>query len=241
MPRRVASTFGSPARIAPVAFVHGPKGKSGFTIIELLVVMGVVMILMSLWAPQVSKARAAAKLTRLSVTIQQDATLVLAYMMDHRVFPVGSPTMWGAANQHWDTALVNGGYLPNALAADPEAARAGAPSWIVLSACLVGDPGLFLPGFTVQDPPSMGISESMVTYPSLKGMMLRVFEDPTVINPIAFCCSKPWRVPVAMVDGSVLLGSYLDFGAGALPGVSNIGDYGVPVVSTWRGCRGRDR
>lgn len=240
MPSRAESTRKPPARTMCVQRTVESRWRSGITIIELLVVIGVVMILMSLWAPQLKKARAAANLTRLSVTIQQDATLVLAYTMDHRVFPVGHATMWNSTHL-WVLPLVNGGYLADRAAADPVASRQGEPSGIEVSACVVADPKYFIPGFTEADPPAMGVGESMVTYPSLKGLMVKLTaERPSMFDADGWCCGRPWRTPVAMVDGSVIVGTYREFLADDTL-VVDAANIGTPVRTTWRGCRGRDR
>ena len=63
------------------------KRLSGFTLVELLVVMGIVLILVSLLLPAIAKARAAAKRSKAIGEIKQLETAFKAYQGDYFTFP----------------------------------------------------------------------------------------------------------------------------------------------------------
>jgi prepilin-type N-terminal cleavage/methylation domain-containing protein/prepilin-type processing-associated H-X9-DG protein len=60
----------------------------GFTLLELLVVIGIIAILASLILPALARAKANAHLTRCSSNLRQLGLATAQYLTDHRVFPL---------------------------------------------------------------------------------------------------------------------------------------------------------
>lgn len=112
-----------------------------------------------------------------------------------------------------------------------------------MSMCLVYDPDLMDPLRPVQpnETRSVPIRHSQLLYPSSKGVLLMMNDGRGLFEEGGrwFCCSSRWKVPVAMGDGSVIVGDHLDFSFGRPVIVT--GALGIPVFSTWGGYRARDR
>ncbi len=63
--------------------------ERGFTIIELLLVIGIIAVLISLLLPAVQSAREAARRTQCSKNLMQIGVALASYASTHKVFPPG--------------------------------------------------------------------------------------------------------------------------------------------------------
>lgn len=217
------------------------RERRGFSLIELLVVIGIIAILLGIALPSLGGAIASARLARTSATVKQNAALLHMYAADHReAFPMTAPLTDQAAHT-WYRALM-GSYITSPSEVDPVGVRNFGKVLILMSKCMVSDPALMRPGFTrpPDQTPSVLVRHYQVTYPDRKGVLANMWLDPTPSSPVAFCCAGPLIVvPVAMTEGSVMTGTRREF-IGGNPAVV-VDEIGIPVYSTWGGFLARDR
>jgi prepilin-type N-terminal cleavage/methylation domain-containing protein len=231
------------ARDQPPAFwLPQWKHGSGFTLLELLVVIGLILILLSLALPLLAKSFSGARTTRQTVAVQQNAMLLQLYAADFaELFPVAGYTHATSAAVYFYEPLIAGGYAASVTEIDPEGVgRDGKPN-VVMSICLVYDAEKMRPGRTEPEMQrqTRPVRLSEVAWPSSKGsLMCRVVRDGRIIS--YWCCvdGAP-KGPVAFCDGSIGLYGWREL----LPPGEMYTENGVgqPVISTWDGFRGRDR
>lgn len=97
--------------------------RRGFTLVELLLVLGLLMILIGLMMPSIARVRAEARTVVCQSEMRQLATMVLAYASDHGEsipFPLSqaSPGVWSmVGGSEWSAvrAVAATGYWPVAL------------------------------------------------------------------------------------------------------------------------------
>ena len=102
---------------------HRRSGPSGFTLVELLVVIGIIAILISILFPSLGKVRASARTVTCTTNLRQIGQAFYAYAADRKGYVV--PKDWyhhnGAADKfrdNWAVTLIENRYLP-APAQDP--------------------------------------------------------------------------------------------------------------------------
>lgn len=226
-------------REAPLGGVAGHR--RAFTIVELAVCSGIILVLTALIAPAIGGSMERARLTRAMSQARQNAALVSLYAADHDdVYPIARDNP-ESAGFYWHEALIPGGYLAEEREADPEGWRRTGNVLIYLSMCMVYDPRFMVPERTlpIAEARSSPVRQAQVLYPSQKGMMVRLYEGPRDYDSAWCCLSSQNRAPVAMADGSALSGLWHEFMDGRPFMVEN--QIGVPVFSTWGGYLGRDR
>lgn len=213
----------------------------GFTLVEVLVCLGIVAILTSFALPSLQSTFDRARVTRTSNVVRQNAILVRTYSQDYQdAYPIAHANM-NVASQDWYKALLAHGTIADIREVDPENVNKYGVPLIWMSAAMMYDPQFMRPGFTrpVQLAASVVVRSDQVSYPSLKGMMIEFYRRP-LPDPTAFCCAGPlMRAPIAMADGSLFVGTRRDIIGGDRPVIIDV--IGIPVYTTWGGYLGRDR
>jgi len=216
--------------------------RRGFTLVELVVVIGVIAVLVSLALPSIGRTVERSRSVADAARLRENATLVKAYTHDHRgVYPIAHSNAFRAAME-WYSPLISTGSLASISEADPHSTVPGRMMRFYLSVAMVYSPDRMKPGRTQlpDNAEASEVRESDVRFPSLKGEMLRYNSGvPAVDGGTLFCCGPRWISPVSMVDQSVRFGTYLDFPGTEGP-IAPVDFIGIPVFTTWHGSEGRD-
>lgn len=221
-----------------------PRSAGAFSLVELVVCLGIIMILIGLMIPSLAGVFSRSRLTREMVILRQHAIAIDAYASDSAgVYPLASDNPWYSADAWWKP-LIEAGHYRSVSDVDPVSQPLGPRTSYIMSLAMVYDYSKMRPGETVPMGEAFAapVRQDLVLFPSAKGLIFRYYDkspEPSE-GGIQFCCVVPWQFPVALAaDGAALSGTYLDFNGGLPPYVEN--QIGMPVYSTWFGCRGRDR
>jgi len=236
---RVRGT-GQPRRVPETG-----RRTAAFSLVELVVVIGLVMILIGLSIPALAGSYSRAHLTKDMVMLRQTAAVVTQYAADFsEVYP-----LWGeyespvVAAQGWPKPMLAGEYFGSLREIDPKVNEEETNFRVVMTMSAVYDWRLMRPGHTVpgSDAHWSPVRTDEVFFPSGKGLMFIESNgiDPPDQSARSFCCTDLWRFPVAMADGSVTTGNYIEFNGGQPVWEEN--GIGVPVWTTWLGVHGLDR
>lgn len=216
----------------------------GFSLVELVAVIGILMILAGLLAPALAGSWSRAKLTRDMMLIRQSAASVMAYSQDFSdCYPFESGAHPIRFEQSWFRPVLASGHIATMREIDPEYATGRGMFSVAMSLAMCYDPAKMRPGNTepfdamVASP----VRQSQVVFPSSKGLLIRWHSgDPDRERGFAsFCGSFLWPAPVAMADGSSMSGTCLDFLRDEPLYTEN--EIGYPVIETWYGARGIDK
>jgi type II secretory pathway pseudopilin PulG len=217
--------------------------RRGFTLIEAVLCLGVLMILVSMVLPTVGRSIERGRQTRDSVQLRQNFTLVTQYAHDHKgVYPVASASAL-SSGRHWYRALLATGMIQSPAEVDPAAYRRWGDVTLHLSVSLVCDPSNVIPGQSMPLGllPAAAVTEHRVSFPMLKGAMLKTnsggAQHPETMG--WFCCTTRWRAPVTMCDGATFITDYIEISGGVPPVI--VDSIGIPVWTTWGGALGRDK
>jgi type II secretory pathway pseudopilin PulG len=227
----------------------GWSRRTGFTLIELVLVIGVLMLLIALLLPTLSRSVEAGKLTRRVSLVQQNGTLIALYSTESRdLFPISSESV-AEAYRNWWKPLVDAGIAESQAQVDPDG-LSGPMGEILffMSTCLVYDPARLRPSQTepIDSAATTPVRQSQVQLPSSKGLLFQWAPPdgpPSQLDAWkgkSFCCTpSSGPAPVAMCDGSGAALTWRDFFID-FDGLQE-GWVGYPVWSTWNGYLGRDR
>lgn len=215
----------------------------GFSLIELVVVLGVVMILVGLALPSLQRSWWTGRTTSNLVVMRQNAILVQQYTEEHKgVFPLSGHERPVEAAFYWYRPLVAAGHLSATREADPAGFRRYGRSNVVMSECMVHPAERFVRGNTQPEElrRATPVRSSDVLFPSAKGLLrsIRVVEER--IETYWCCVPGAPPGPVAFADGSASIEYWLNL----LPNQRYEPDengIGSPVSQTWEGVKGRDR
>lgn len=214
--------------------------RGGFSLVELVVVLGVLMILIGLVLPTVARTVASGRQTGVLSSIQQAAALIEMYCQSSKdVYPL--PPGDEMSSLDWPNRLVESGLLERVENADPLGFKRYGRANIALSQCMFYDHAKMHPGLTEpQDQRRpIPVRSAEVLFPVQKGLLWTVTVNDGRIESL-WCCGegKP-RGPVAFVDGSASMHYNMDMFPNRI--VYHENGIGMPVNTTWAGVRGRDR
>lgn len=217
------------------------RSRAGFSLVEVIIVVGVVMILTGLALPALRGSRARAEQARGFALLRGHFAAISAYATESRdVYPIarGSHVL---STMLWYEPLVETGHLDRIEASDPAWFEKADGCRFALSGAMVHPPDKMQPGFTVPAPyaEASPIRQSDVVHPSEKGIMaqwLHVIGDSHV--PWTYNVDTRPVSPIVRADGSAFAARAVDF---VLEHDFFEDWVGHPVFGTWGGCRGRDR
>jgi len=228
----------------------GSLQRRGFSIIELIVVIGLVMVLMGIFLPTLYKTRQSAEKTRLASQVRQMAIMVSAYCDEYDgVYPIADDRFWFRPalgpgedppyeyGRWWGHALIDAGYFSFDESLDRDFLDA---SNQILSVAMCYDPDKMTPTTIepYEDRFTAPIRQHQARYPSGKGMLW-----PRIVSytPEAryWCCTQiDPPGPVAFADTSIETIAWHEFPS---PDTAPVLGIGWVVQSTWNGIYGRDR
>jgi competence protein ComGC len=221
-----------------------PQQSRAFSLIELIVSIGVLMVLVSLLVPALARSSDRARTVRDMATMRQNSAAIAAYTSDYQdIHPIAFSTASQSAS-YWYQPLVARGYIGTVASVDPSSHRRTGGVMAFMSVCMVMDPDLMLPGRTrpFTTVPSYAVRLASVPYPSLKGQVFKMGDTGLLYEQGGryLCCQPPyWRAPIAMCDGSTLTASMLELNGGTPPLI--VDHIGAPVWTSWGGYAARDR
>ncbi len=214
--------------------------RRGFSLIELVMIIGILMILIGLVLPAIGRSMAAGRQTRVLAAIQQAAALTEMYCTAYRdTYPLPEADL--LLTSLWPENMVRAGLLLRSEDADPDGFKRYGRLNIGLSKCMFYDHNRMHPGRTEpeeQQRPSP-VRSTDVTFPSLKGLFRTITVNDGKIETLWCCVEGVPKGPVAFADGSASVQYWKDL----LPksGLYFENGIGLPVSSTWGGVRGRDK
>lgn len=219
----------------------GGRGGRAFTLIELVLCIGIIMVLLGLVLPAMAAARRRGTDTRMLGVMRSNGALLALYAQDHDMaFPLSGPTVGGAMLE-WYRPLIEVGLIQSASDVDPDGIRNDHVQRVAMSAAAACLPERMEPGNTL--PMDMATSSvirhTQVVHPSSKGILVqwvhvvpgehRMWTYKAVNGPVS---------PIAFADNSVSSARSADF---VLDHDFFENWVGHPVLATWSGVRGIDR
>ena len=223
--------------------------RGAFSIIELVVVIGLVMVLLGVFLPVLGAAKSSAKQVRLASQIRQTATMVSAYCDEYDgVYPIADDRFWFhqyrdsngrtpyEQGRHWAHALIDSGFFTEEEMLDPDVMNIGSMS---LSMAMSFDPKYMAPDSLIpyKDRFTSPIRQGSVLYPSGKGMVKPIWVGDD-FNTTWCCTQLSPPGPVAFADTSIFTVAWHEL---PQPEFAPILGIGYPVSTTWHGVLGRDR
>jgi len=209
--------------------------RPGFTLIELVVVFGIIMVLIGLLLPALGRGRERARVLGDESHARQLASLVSMYTSVYQdFFPGFGQNMW-LRSGGWSMAMEAAGLMK----ASERTSANGMPYKFTYTAYV--DPDLVQPEIVPNDAEVVVNNQkiSNVLFPSAKGMLWPVRRDDQP-DELTWCCgNESLSGAIPFVDGSVGVYRWQDFSGPE--GIVIQFWAGLPVVSTWNGIYGRDR
>ncbi len=212
----------------------------GFSLVEVLVCLGILAVLVSLILPRLSRTRALARQTISLAGVSHGAAAINIYLSDNKgIYPLREKNPFNAAVL-WERFMEDTGYLRRATDVDPIHAKSPGVSLVDMSVCMLYDADKMVLGQTINTDTavSQGVGEHQVVYPSYKGLLLQRCTDAVPGSGNCFCCVRVIPLPVALADSSARIASRMDFEGGANPLIVDL--IGTPVFSAWNGWKAKE-
>lgn len=219
--------------------------RRAFSLIELLVSIGIIMVLLGLALPAMHNARQAARSVTQLKSIQQAGDLLAMFAESNQGrYPLYGEDQFDATAE-WFQPLLAAGYLESTDLLDPRSARMGLRVPFAMSASLCSDATYYRPEAgpypDESNRPVAPIRTDQVQLPSSKGVLFtwRIGYPVDEVH-VAWCCVDLALVaPIAFGDGSAERLAVEDCYVSAPMRIQELA--GVPVFTTWHGVLGRDR
>jgi prepilin-type N-terminal cleavage/methylation domain-containing protein len=224
--------------------------KQGFTIIELLVSIGIIAVVASLSVVSLSRARKSASMTKDLSLIRQNAAATLSYTTDFKeTFPIVGDSSFDVV-YWWYECLITSGHLANRQAVDPNYKEPPVHdrSRFEFTRTTSTAQRYFTYEEAGSRPPLHLEAQRMaiVAFPSQKGMIVRGWTgDFPYFTPsnLQYQLNLEWffgntPTPVASMDGAGRVDARAKM-VGGNPEVV-INHAGIPFYSTWGGLSGID-
>ncbi len=227
-----------------------PVRRPGFSIIELVVVIGVIMVLLGILLPTLSGTKQAAQKTKLASQVRQMAGMIAMYCDSQKdIYPVADDRFWFwtdygwigpppyEAGRWWGYPFIDLGYFTVEEAQDRDYLDAINQQ---LSIAMCYDATKMRPDSIedYKDRFTSGVKQSAVRYPSGKGMLWTPIVSYTPELRYWCCTQIDPPGPVAFADGSVEIVAWHKLPS---PNTAPILGIGQVVSSTWNGVYGKDR
>lgn len=136
-----------------------PIARRGFTLVELLVVIGIIALLISILLPALNKARRAAKGVACLSNLRTIGQGFIMYGSENKGVIVPTLAWNGSAADAWPFILINGRYLPNPNIRDSGAASGGDGNTASVFVC----PSAAVPSTSLQDGFRREVSNVLMT------------------------------------------------------------------------------
>lgn len=234
-----------------------PFNRPAFSLIELLVTLGVLMIVIGLLAPALGNARRDALKAERMQQLRSIGGLVALYAMDYRgLLPTEIHRYSTQNSMLYYRPLIAAGYVTSITQIDAHESPMTLlrnRTAFALSACAWLDPALMSRRHwrPIEEMTLAPQRLDAVWFPAGKGLAYQWFVDWTHPASHASRSGPLWfgqppardpssfqRTLMLSADGAVHIGTFLDFNVGPIVIRDGIG---YPVWSTWDGFRGRDR
>jgi type II secretory pathway pseudopilin PulG len=218
---------------------------AGYTLIELLIVIGVVGTIVGMILPAVRASRYQARAAAASATLRQNAVLVEQYSQQSRdVYPL-SDSHPAQCVQYWFRPLVSAGLIARDQDADPAGWRSLGTCSFQLSLCTIYNPALMEPGRTITRGAmqSSPVRTDQIVFPSAKGILNQHLIHYSGWGFTKWIESPPLPAPIQFADGSGDIGAWSSYACVRTPsgGIYTENEIGYPVMSSWGGFKARDR
>ena len=224
----------------------------GFTMVELVVVIGVVMVLLGFLLPALSGARGAAVQISDSVLLREFGLEIDVYTSSQDGKYPYDPESVAASLSRVTEIIQNKSLLFSSSEVATDAGLARSPVSYSMAFCydwrrmrqgeteytpLEEDP--LVTDFTQLEPRQIRVTD--VASPSLKGLAVHSWISYGGVQSYFCCVDQRPRAPVCFADNSVSPYSWPEMliQTDGLLVIEN--GIGVPVQSTWNGIKGRDR
>lgn len=220
--------------------------RRAFTLIELIIVMGLIAIVAGLMLPALGAARKQAQDTVQLKQIQQCGGLIAVFAADRAdVYPLASAWQF-QSSRFWFAPLLRHGYVKSLHEIDPQSKSRGMDVAFAMSVSMTCDPSYYVPEREeypklLSERPTRLIRQADVSFPSSKGLLFTY--RPGFVQtsrPVLWCC-MPERIPapVLFADGSAEVIAHQD--CKLIAPLRPHMHAGQPVITTWYGVRGVDR
>lgn len=221
--------------------------RRAFSLIELVVVIGIVMVLIGLLSPMLRGTWSAAQGSKHLVLAQQHAVLIDQYLQSNKdIYPLHGVIV-GEAWEKWYQPLVSSGLLSESDIDESKSAKGARADAFAISVAMVYPREFMQPGKTKEDlwkQPNAPVRRAWVAWPYKKGLLFAPqveWTGSTSQNPYSgWCCgfeSPPG--PVAFADNHAETLRWTDCVIGDELVHENL--IGLPVATTWDGFAGRDK